>query len=140
MRGASIPAAGLPEAADPSGGPARGRTRPGGNGDAAWHGGPAVADHRTNYLTNSRTNRRPHRRTSHRANRRSKPHRVGCAAPLPAQVAELERRAMAAARQVTGGNRMAVARLLKISRAAFYDQLARYPELVANPLLDASAD
>ena len=138
--GASIPAAGLPEAAVPSGGPARGRTRPGGNGDAAWHGGPAVADHRTNYLTNYRTNRRPNRRTSHRANRRSKPHRVGCAAPLPAQVAELERRAMAAARQVNGGNRVAAARLLTISRAAFYDQLARYPDLVANPLLDASAD
>ena len=47
---------------------------------------------------------------------------------------------MAAARQVNGGNRVAAARLLTISRAAFYDQLARYPELVANPLLDASAD
>ena len=99
-----------------------------------------MADHRTNYLTNYRTNRRPNRRTSHRANRRSKPHRVGGSAPLPAQVAVLERSAMAAALQVTGGNRMAAARLLKISRAAFYDQLARYPELVANPPVDASAD
>jgi transcriptional regulator with PAS, ATPase and Fis domain len=51
--------------------------------------------------------------------------------PLPEQVAELERRAMAAALQATGGNRMAAARLLKISRAAFYDKLARYPELAA---------
>ena len=47
---------------------------------------------------------------------------------------------MAAALQATGGNRMAAARLLKISRAAFYDKLARYPELVANPPVDASAD
>ncbi len=51
--------------------------------------------------------------------------------PLPEQVAELERRAMTAALQATGGNRMAAARLLKISRAAFYDKLARYPELAA---------
>ena len=51
--------------------------------------------------------------------------------PLPEQVAELERRAMAAALHATGGSRMAAARLLKISRAAFYDKLARYPELAA---------
>jgi len=51
--------------------------------------------------------------------------------PLPEQVAELERSAMAAALLATGGNRMAAARLLKISRAAFYDKLARYPELTA---------
>ena len=56
--------------------------------------------------------------------------------PLPEQVAELERRAMAAALQATGGNRMAAARLLKISRAAFYDKLARYPELAAVALSD----
>ena len=70
------------------------------------------------------------------------PSRTASAAlrPLPAQVAELERRAMAAALQATGGNRMAAARLLKISRAAFYDKLARYPELVANPPADACAD
>jgi transcriptional regulator with PAS, ATPase and Fis domain len=51
--------------------------------------------------------------------------------PLPEQVAELERRAIAAALQATRGNRVAAARLLKISRAAFYDKLARYPELAA---------
>ncbi len=51
--------------------------------------------------------------------------------PLPEQVAELERRAIAAALQSTGGNRMAAARLLKMSRAAFYDRLVRYPELGA---------
>jgi transcriptional regulator with PAS, ATPase and Fis domain len=51
--------------------------------------------------------------------------------PLPEQVAELERRAIAAALQTTGGNRVAAARLLKISRASFYDRLARYPELGA---------
>jgi transcriptional regulator with PAS, ATPase and Fis domain len=49
--------------------------------------------------------------------------------PLPEQVAELERSAMAAALRSTRGNRMAAARLLKISRAAFYDKLLRYPEL-----------
>ena len=51
--------------------------------------------------------------------------------PLPEQVAELERRAMADALRATGGNRLAASRLLKISRAAFYDKLARYPELTA---------
>jgi transcriptional regulator with PAS, ATPase and Fis domain len=49
--------------------------------------------------------------------------------PLPEQVAELERSAIAAALQATAGNRLAAARLLKISRAAFYDKLQRYPEL-----------
>ncbi len=49
--------------------------------------------------------------------------------PLPEQVAELERRAIAAALRATGGNRLAAARLLRISRAALYDKLARYPEL-----------
>jgi transcriptional regulator with PAS, ATPase and Fis domain len=49
--------------------------------------------------------------------------------PLPDQVAALERKAMAEALRATGGNRLAAARLLKISRAAFYDKLARYPEL-----------
>jgi DNA-binding NtrC family response regulator len=51
--------------------------------------------------------------------------------PLPEQVAEVERAAIAAALRATAGNRMAAARLLKISRAAFYDKLARYPELAA---------
>ena len=55
--------------------------------------------------------------------------------PLPEQVAALERRAMADALRCTGGNRMAAARLLHISRAAFYDKLARYPELTALPTL-----
>jgi transcriptional regulator with PAS, ATPase and Fis domain len=50
--------------------------------------------------------------------------------PLPEQVAEVERAAIAAALRATSGNRMAAARLLKISRAAFYDKLARWPELV----------
>ena len=43
---------------------------------------------------------------------------------LPEQIAELERSAIRAALQSTGGNRMAAARLLKISRAALYDKLA----------------
>ena len=49
--------------------------------------------------------------------------------PLPERKAELERAAIAEALRATGGNRMAAARLLKISRASFYDRLARYPEL-----------
>ena len=49
--------------------------------------------------------------------------------PLPEQVAELERQAIAAALRATAGNKLAAARLLKISRAAFYDKLSRYPEL-----------
>jgi len=56
------------------------------------------------------------------------------ARPLPEQVAELERAAMAAALRSTAGNRMAAARMLKISRAAFYDKLARYPELARQPV------
>jgi transcriptional regulator with PAS, ATPase and Fis domain len=43
--------------------------------------------------------------------------------PLAEQVAELERRAMAAALEHTGGNRAAAARLLGMSRASFYDKL-----------------
>jgi transcriptional regulator with PAS, ATPase and Fis domain len=49
--------------------------------------------------------------------------------PLPEQVSELERKAIAAALRETRGNRVAAARLLKISRAALYEKLARYPEL-----------
>jgi transcriptional regulator with PAS, ATPase and Fis domain len=43
--------------------------------------------------------------------------------PLPAQIAELEQRAIAAALQRSGGNRAAAARLLGISRASLYDKL-----------------
>ncbi|MFN7726758.1 MAG: sigma-54 interaction domain-containing protein [Rubrivivax sp.] len=49
--------------------------------------------------------------------------------PLDDQVAELERAALAAALQAHHGNRLAVARQLKMSRAALYDRLARFPEL-----------
>jgi transcriptional regulator with PAS, ATPase and Fis domain len=49
--------------------------------------------------------------------------------PLSEQVAELECAAIAAAMQATGGNRVATARLLKMSRAALYDKLARHPHL-----------
>ena len=51
--------------------------------------------------------------------------------PLGDQVADLERQAIAAALRATGGNRLATARLLKMSRAALYDRLARYPGLDA---------
>ena len=44
--------------------------------------------------------------------------------PLPVQIAELERRAIAAALARTGGNRVAAAKLLGISRASLYDRLS----------------
>ena len=48
--------------------------------------------------------------------------------PLAEQVAELEPRAVAAAMQTTGGNKLAAARLLGISRATLYERLdARQP-------------
>jgi transcriptional regulator with PAS, ATPase and Fis domain len=50
-------------------------------------------------------------------------------APLPDQVAALERAAIGAALKATAGNRVAAAKLLKMSRAALYDRLARYPDL-----------
>jgi transcriptional regulator with PAS, ATPase and Fis domain len=50
-------------------------------------------------------------------------------APLPQRKAELEREAIAAALDSTGGNRVAAAKLLQISRATLYEKLARYPEL-----------
>jgi transcriptional regulator with PAS, ATPase and Fis domain len=52
--------------------------------------------------------------------------------PLPDQVAALERAAIAAALRATGGNRLAAAKMLRMSRAALYDRLARYPELDAS--------
>ena len=48
---------------------------------------------------------------------------------LPERKAELEREAIAGALAATGGNRVAAAKLLKISRATLYEKLARYPEL-----------
>jgi DNA-binding NtrC family response regulator len=47
--------------------------------------------------------------------------------PLADQVAEVERRAIQAAMEATGGNKLAAARLLGISRAKLYERL----ELVA---------
>jgi transcriptional regulator with PAS, ATPase and Fis domain len=44
--------------------------------------------------------------------------------PLPEQIAELEQRAIAAALVRTGGNRVAAAKLLGISRARLYDRLS----------------
>ncbi len=49
--------------------------------------------------------------------------------PLQQQVDELACQAIAAALRATGGNRLAAARLLKMSRAALYDKLARHPAL-----------
>ncbi|WP_375140754.1 sigma-54 interaction domain-containing protein [Inhella proteolytica] len=46
--------------------------------------------------------------------------------PLPEQIAELERRAIAAALAHTQGNKVATAKLLRISRAALYEKLALY--------------
>jgi transcriptional regulator with PAS, ATPase and Fis domain len=44
--------------------------------------------------------------------------------PLPVQIADLEQRAIAAALARTGGNRVAAAKLLGISRASLYDRLS----------------
>jgi transcriptional regulator with PAS, ATPase and Fis domain len=49
--------------------------------------------------------------------------------PLAEQLAEVERHAIAAALKATSGNRVAAAKMLKMSRAALYDRLARYPDL-----------
>ena len=49
--------------------------------------------------------------------------------PLRERRAELERDAIRGALVATGGNRLAAAKLLKISRATLYEKLARYPEL-----------
>ena len=43
--------------------------------------------------------------------------------PLSEQVAELERRAIAAAMASTGGNKLATSRLLGISRATLYERI-----------------
>jgi DNA-binding NtrC family response regulator len=43
--------------------------------------------------------------------------------PLAEQVAELERRAIAAAMEATGSNKLAASRMLGISRAKLYERL-----------------
>ncbi len=53
--------------------------------------------------------------------------------PLGEQVAELERAAIAQALRLHAGNRVQVARQLCMSRAALYDRLARWPDLLATP-------
>jgi transcriptional regulator with PAS, ATPase and Fis domain len=49
--------------------------------------------------------------------------------PLAEQVEAVERSAIAAALQATGGNKVATAKLLRMSRAALYERLARWPDL-----------
>jgi transcriptional regulator with PAS, ATPase and Fis domain len=49
--------------------------------------------------------------------------------PLPDLMAELERNAIGAALRATAGNRVAAAKLLRISRATLYEKLVLYPEL-----------
>lgn len=49
--------------------------------------------------------------------------------PLPEQIAQLERKAIAQALKATGGNRAAAARMLGISRASLYDKLEAWPEV-----------
>jgi DNA-binding NtrC family response regulator len=60
-------------------------------------------------------------------------------APLPELIEALERDAIARALQATGGNRMAAARLLQISRASLYERLARWPELEAKVQVSGNA-
>ena len=49
--------------------------------------------------------------------------------PLAQQLAEVERFAIAQALRASGGNRVLAARRLRMSRAALYDRLPRWPEL-----------
>jgi transcriptional regulator with PAS, ATPase and Fis domain len=51
--------------------------------------------------------------------------------PLAEQVAEVERSAIATALRACAGNRVLAAKRLRMSRAALYDRLARWPELRA---------
>ncbi|RYG12230.1 MAG: AAA family ATPase, partial [Burkholderiales bacterium] len=48
--------------------------------------------------------------------------------PLAEQVAQLERQAIGAAMKATGGNKLASAKLLGISRAKLYERLESLPE------------
>jgi DNA-binding NtrC family response regulator len=50
--------------------------------------------------------------------------------PLAEQVSEVEDAAITAALEATGGNRVAAARLLRMSRAALYAKLARQPRRI----------
>ena len=50
--------------------------------------------------------------------------------PLAEQVAELERAAITAALQACGGNKVAAAKMLGISRATLYERLAESPSLI----------
>ena len=52
--------------------------------------------------------------------------------PLSERVAEVERVAIGAALRRSGGNRVAAAKLLGMSRAALYDRLARWPDLAGS--------
>lgn len=56
---------------------------------------------------------------------------IGPLRPLPEQVAELERTAIAAALQACGGNKVAAARMLGISRAKLYERLTEQPDSLA---------
>ncbi|HWI80948.1 sigma-54 interaction domain-containing protein [Ramlibacter sp.] len=53
--------------------------------------------------------------------------------PLAQQVGELERQAIGAALAATGGNKLATAKLLGISRAKLYERLATMPEFQSVP-------
>ena len=56
---------------------------------------------------------------------------AGALRPLAEQVAELERQAIAAALAATGGNKLAAARLLGISRAKLYERLNAMSDIQA---------
>ena len=51
---------------------------------------------------------------------------------LADQVAEVERAAIAQALRASGGNRVLAAKALRMSRAALYDRLSRWPELTGS--------
>jgi DNA-binding NtrC family response regulator len=56
--------------------------------------------------------------------------------PLAEQISALERRAIAAALQATGGNKQAVARMLGISRATLYQRLGEMEKFEPTRVLD----
>jgi len=57
--------------------------------------------------------------------------------PLAEQVAQLEREAIAAAMTATGGNKVAAARILRISRAKLYERLSENQAMTGNQTLRA---
>ena len=72
-------------------------------------------------------------RSAQPSRRRSRRRRSPVLRPLAEQVAELERQAIDAALAATGGNKVAAAKLLGISRAKLYERLEAVPDIRTVP-------